>query len=237
MIGTADDDLCIQGLFQTCNIRRPHSIKWHNGYFYVVSSGKDSIFKVRLIPMIGSQEPVVSTSESVYWTFNNLLRTVHVNSLYRGNEGHFYVTAFGLAEAIKRDKKHPAGFLMDIETNRKIVGGLNSPHSVFSCADTLLFCESAKGTVRDILGSSIDLSPGYTRGIAATSDRLYIGISDIRDKSISGSDELLGTNSQTPCGAEIRVFDWKNYDLRTAIEIYRVNLRDWAYEIFDLLLY
>jgi hypothetical protein len=151
--------------------------------------------------------------------------------------GDFYITAFGRVEATKMEKRHSVGFFMNIGTNSEILGGLNSPHSAFSCADTLLFCESGKGTVRDILGPLIDLSPGYTRGIAATSERLYVGISDIRNKSISSSNELLGIGSKAACGAEIRVFEWQNYDLRTAIEIHRVNLRDWAHEIFDLLLY
>jgi hypothetical protein len=151
--------------------------------------------------------------------------------------GDFYITAFGRVETTKRDKKRPVGFLMDIGNNTKIMSGLHSPHSVISCADTLLFCESSKGTVRDTQGSLLDLSPGYTRGIVATPERLYVGISDIRDKSISGSSDLLGINSESTRGAEIRVYDWKNYDLRTAIEIHRINLRDWAREIFDLLLY
>lgn len=218
-------------LIQTSKVKRPHSLIAERDELLIVSSGTDSV--VRLAP------PVVLgniSHETIEWSFRRGQRTVHVNSICKLPSGESYITAFGSCDSATHSIL-PLGFVMNISNERFLLRGLFEPHSLTYFAGNLFFCESRRGVVRDIAGRYIDLSPGYVRGLAVTQSHLYVGISEARDFSISQSSQKLRGDTNAGSGAEIRIFAWHNCDLATSQEIARVDLRAYAREIFDILLF
>jgi hypothetical protein len=237
LIAKVNRNLEVTGLIQTKLVRRPHSIISKNEHLYTVSSGNDSIIKIDGTSGTDPRHPSASDGESIIWTYEYLQRRVHVNSLFCSANNDFYITAFGTVDMPFNQTTEKEGFIMNIHTRDRLVTHLSRPHSGIFCGDTLLYCESGRGLVKDIRGATLDLSPGYVRGLATSPERLYIGLSVHRDLSISRSTLLLDRSQNTRSGAELRVFSWKDYDLKTAEEVARVDLKHIAREIFDVLLF
>jgi hypothetical protein len=237
LIGIIDRDLAVSALVQTSKVRRPHSIVSVGDCLYSISSGSDSIIKLRVPQEEKRSNRLLPLEESIWWSYNLIgTRSVHVNSLCRSREGAFYISATGQTESTKNDQ-HATGFIVNVATRARMLTGLYGPHSLMCAEDHLIFCEALSGAIRDRHGTVVSVSQGFVRGLAASRERLYVGVSDRRDESVSQSQKNLGVDRERSIGAEIVVYSWQSFDLRSAIEIARIDLGGVVHEIFDLLLY
>jgi hypothetical protein len=152
-------------------LEAPHDIAWDGRHLVAVSTGNN-----RLLWVAPSGE-VVRT-----WQAPGQGDAWHLNCL-TFHDGRLLVSAFG------RYPRHrdwagrltePAGILFDVETGRDVLGGLQCPHHPRFVDGAWLVCNSAgqelvhvepqTGAVRRRLALA-----GWTRGVAVSDDRLFVG--------------------------------------------------------------
>lgn len=149
-----------------------HSI-WHDGgsYLYVVSTGTDEVFRLRLAG-------ATVTETTLCW------RPVadgpredrhHLNSVFGAN-GDVYVSGFG-AKIGENWRSTVDGFVINIMTGEKVATGLQHPHTVMLLGNSLAYCDSRTSSLKFVDSSRRQQLPGYTRGICAADDAIFVGTS------------------------------------------------------------
>lgn len=94
------------------------------------------------------------------------------------DRGRVLATAFGRFRRHRDWAERPrdgVGFVLELPSGRVVASGLSSPHSPRVLADALALCDSGRGEVR--LGQRRVRLGGWTRGLAATSEGLAVGVS------------------------------------------------------------
>ena len=106
----------------------------------------------------------------------------HVNCLTR-RDGKLYASAFGNGETFREWKRPDAlddGVVFEVDTGQVVVDGLAQPHSPLWIDGAWVVCDSARGSVvRCVPGGSRTSTTvgGFTRGMYATDDAVYVGVS------------------------------------------------------------
>lgn len=166
-------------------VRDAHSITFYNGHLYVVSTGTNEIYRLKV-------EDLRIREEELFWRYPGSSAhsdEVHLNGICVSGQ-KLIAAAFGP----KKDGKWASnGCVFYPETGELIADGLCQPHTPFSHEDNLVFAESSTGTVhvykRKTEGGWMTVgriqAGGYARGIALLNEKLYIGISAARNISKS----------------------------------------------------
>jgi len=156
-----------------------HSICLHDGRLYIVSSGSDEVIALQL------DGPNIAGQTVAWRPVSNAPREdrYHLNSLISWN-GSLVVSAFG-ERAGPLWSSATNGFVHDITRDRRLLSGINQPHSLLPRGGDLLFCESRGQSVRSLYdGRRVQLT-GYTRGLGVVAGRIAVGVSRGRRSSKS----------------------------------------------------
>jgi hypothetical protein len=166
-------------------VRDAHSIIFYDGHLYVVSTGTNEIYRLKV-------EDFRVDGEELFWRYpgtSSHSDDVHLNGITVSNS-RLIATAFGH----RKDEKWAGnGSVFYPETGEVIAEGLDQPHTPICSEDALFFAESSPGAVhvykRNAEGQWIHEgripTGGYARGIAFSNAKLYIGISSLRNVSKS----------------------------------------------------
>lgn len=158
---------------------------------------------------------------------------IHLNSVTL-HETRLVVSAFGRKRNPFWLGQPAEGYLLDINSGERIFSGLHHPHSLLSHEGHFYFCDSLTRQVRDSAGGRLSIQSGYTRGLAITANRLYVGTSRLRKWSRSKGDLLVHDDMTGEC--RIQVYQRSGSQLTDARLVEGVALGRYADEIYDLLL-
>ena len=148
--------------------------------------------------------------------------SAHMNSVVF-YQGRLLASIFGRFAKNREYKSGTLGFgqVIDVKTGEVFIDGLSQPHSLTACGELLYLCNSEESELRVYRGDQIKKSiplEGYTRGIAISRNKIYVGISLSRNalnagKTISAS--IVTLNSKTLTAEdEIPVPVPEIYDIR-----------------------
>jgi hypothetical protein len=158
-----------------------HSLLFHRGTLYAVSTGTDELVRLEM-------HGTGVRSEMVVWrpiASAPRLDLHHLNSVC-GAGDEILVSGFG-----RKTSAHWSsaldGFVYNVSRERYMVQGVRHPHSVIRAAGCDIYCESGRRAVRIGTGRRVEGLPGYTRGLAAVRDSLFVGTSAKRWPANSGS--------------------------------------------------
>ena len=185
--------------------RDPHSLVWHTGFVYVVSTGTNEIYRIPLVDdSLGGEE--------LFWAYSGTSPEhdqVHLNGLTIDADGRLIASCFG--ERTGEGRWGASGRVFYLDNNETLHAGLSQPHSPVVAGDTLAFAESKTGQVylyeRSASGWGLRQTisvGGYPRGIAFGGDDVFVGIS--ADRKVSRSQKVpLDTCSEAQPSALIRL--------------------------------
>ncbi len=215
--------------YRCTRITDPHSLVLVDNELFCISSGTNEI--VRLI----SDDTGKIVSEEVIWSVPGVPKdfdSVHLNSLTHDGQ-QFIVSAFGERTKDQSWSEIDSGFVMST-TDGILLDAIKQPHSLLHSQGKTYFCESLKGTVRQLDSAWEVEVGGYTRGICTFEDQLYVGSSHRRQISKSTGRLLHGRTGDfeladgqcrisqidTKSGELVREFDLSGY----GNEIYEISL-------------
>jgi hypothetical protein len=203
-----------------------HSL-WSDGSRLIaVSTGTDEVVELEL------RGPEV-VSERVIWRpepDGPREDRYHLNAVH-GGDGKILIAGFGKkAEAAWTTARD--GFIVDIATGERVATCIDQPHSVIRVGDRLVCCESRKAGLRVLGqdGAEVRL-PGYTRGLCAIGDSLFVGTSVGREHSRSTGRVNNPADGGTPSGR----CTIGRLSADTLEVIWTIELGPYAQEIYDLL--
>jgi hypothetical protein len=154
-------------------LRDGHSITWHNGATYLVSTGTDQVLRLQ-----------DNGSVDVFWQASDAGRdTVHLNGLVWHN-GECFVSGFGPKKS-QLWRSADDGFIYNISKREYALQGVYHPHSPVFAADDLWVCESSRASVISRRGVRVETPWGYLRGLHCTDSALYVGSTFGRNRSKS----------------------------------------------------
>lgn len=209
----------------------PHSLIYHAGSLYVVSTGTNEIYEVSLgaagfgAPRLHWRYPEVPNDRDL----------VHLNGLTASADG-LIASCFGPRGADGSWGR--MGAVFQLEPFAVIQGGLAQPHTPLCHGGRLYFAESQAHLVhslrRDEDGAwraqgRIDVG-GYTRGLAVAEDRLWVGVSAPRLISRSKGTPNQGVAAATSGAALICI------DLARQRVTGRTEVGGFGEEVYDLLI-
>jgi uncharacterized protein (TIGR03032 family) len=118
-----------------------------------------------------------------------------------------YVTALGEGDAFNawRPGKRNGGVLIDIDTNKIVVGGLSMPHSPRWHHGELWVLESGNGGIgivdpRTRSYRPIAELPGFTRGLDFFGRYAFVGLSQVRETAVFSGIALTERPAERNCG-------------------------------------
>jgi len=192
---------------------------------YVVSTGTDEI----IVLTLGGSNVI---DEKVFWRpepDGQRKDIHHLNSIYKWH-GELYVSGFGKKEIEDDWGSAHDGFIMNITTGKKIVSGLEQPHSIAVINNEMAFCESRTKKLRFLnREESLEL-PGYTRGLCELNGKAYVGTSASRKKSKStGRALVISEENVTGCTISSILLD------KLQLE-YTWDLNDYGIEIYEFMI-
>jgi hypothetical protein len=101
------------------------------------------------------------------------------------------------------------GFVFDVESGETILSGFTSPHHPIRLGDDWAICDSRKQAVvvLDRDGRELERRAlgGWTRGVAVTEDRIYVGISARRAEAQAGTATVAVLDRETLLEAAARI--------------------------------
>ncbi len=116
----------------------------------------------------------------------------HLNGIVCDAEGLAYVTSLGVSDAPRgwRRARASGGALMDARSGAMVLSSLCVPHSPRLFQGRLMLCESGLGAVIEVAPGAgivrrIEGLPGFTRGLDACGDVLFVGLSKLRAKGVA----------------------------------------------------
>lgn len=163
----------------------PHSIVFHDGYAYIVSTGANAVVR---LPFDGD----VFGAEEEYWTWSGVESNrdaVHLNGLALDGK-RLIASCFGARS--ESGKWTGNGQVFYLDTGEIVCCGLLQPHTPLVVGDELYFAESGRGLLHSYRRSCggwseqwISEVGGYPRGVARAGGRLFVGVSESRKYSRS----------------------------------------------------
>ncbi len=189
-------------------------------------SGTDEVVEVLL-------EGCRVVSEKVFWRPEAEAERIdnhHLNSINEW-KGDIYVSGFGKKAEGGGWNTALNGFIYNITKEEKVTDGLQHPHSVMFANDRIAFCESPKTRLRFLHDERTATLPGYTRGLCMVGGKFFVGTSTQRKKSKSTGKAVV---VEKPDAVE-RFCTVSRICAKTLSVEKTLDLRDYAYEIYDLL--
>lgn len=195
----------------------------HETTLLIASTGTDEIIEVKL-----DDDKVISEKVYMHLGTGTRMDNRHVNSICEWHN-EIYVSAFGEKEEGGDWSTARNGYLMNLTKGIKIIEGLEHPHSLTVINNRLAYCESRKKAFRFVDGDQVDSLPGYTRGLCAAGDKIYVGTSKHRKKSKSTGKKVSSTDQQS-LGCTLSIISSPDLHVEKIID-----LNNYAFEIYDLL--
>lgn len=217
--------LDLQNLIALSPMLDVHSLWLDGETLYAVSTGTDEIYRMRLR---GTGVEAVE----VYWrpdADGAREDRHHLNAIF-GMHGHLYASGFG-PKAGPRWGSARDGFIIDLSEKQSIASGIEHPHSVALIGDTLAYCESRHSALRFLGSERGQQLPGYTRGLCAIGDSIYVGTS--LGRRVSKSTRLVNNPADpgvSSGGCAIYRLSAQSLAIEQAID-----LSTFGYEIYELL--
>lgn len=211
-----------------CKCKDLHSIVYHDGYIYIVSTGTNEVYRVSF------RDGVLGTEE-LYWQYPSVRYDrdeIHLNGLTIDGD-RFIASCFGARGKDGSWTSNGKVFYLDAEDS--VLGGLRHPHTPIVVGDRLFFAESLTHKVYVYkkltwgawaLDNEIQLD-GYTRGIAYQDGRLLVGVSATR--KISRSKKSLNSEVLEALNAAIVVFDAETGQVEKVFDLVK-----YGREIYDI---
>ena len=139
----------------------------------------------------------------------------HLNGLAVDDAGTpRFVTMLGASDTAQgwRQGRVNGGVLMSVPEGRVVQDGLCMPHSPRLVGEDLLFLNSGAGEVVRMANAKgepqvLARLPGYTRGLVAHGDLLFVGLSRLRDRHGAGHQELPVERGGAPLSCGVAVLD------------------------------
>src|SRR4051812_28455251 len=160
-----------------------HDVVWHENELVVASASTNALL---WLSAAGDVRRV--------WTAPGTGDAWHLNSLLV-DRGRLLACAFGRF-AEHRGWNAPGaaegqGFVFDVESGETILSGFTSPHHPIRLGDGWAICDSRKQAfvVLDRDGGELERVAlgGWTRGVAVTEGRIYVGVSARRTEAQAGT--------------------------------------------------
>ncbi|MEQ1825364.1 MAG: TIGR03032 family protein [Pirellula sp.] len=156
----------------------------------------------------------------------------HLNGLAMVNGMPGFVTAMSETDTAAgwRPTKATSGVLLDVASGETILRGLSMPHSPRWYDGKLWVLDSGRGALCcvDIARGqleTVELFPGYTRGLAFAGQFAFVGLSRIRETSVFGGVPIAEYREQLKCGIGV-------VDLRTGKTVAVFQFSSGVTEIF-----
>jgi hypothetical protein len=208
------ETLFLKSRFSTKSPCDIHSILLSRDRLYAVATGINAVIAM------GVENGKIK-SEAVYWKYSEGSYGFdgdHVNSICI-HDGRILVSAFGKKETSLWSSAQN-GFVIDIESGRKLHEGLCQPHTLTSYGGSLLICESAKSRVLDLSRGRACVVDGYVRGLCGGPKGLYAAVS--KGRTVSKSTGLVtmtpGEVGDPGGRSAIYLIDWETFEIKTVIE-------------------
>ena len=171
-----DERLAVPGLAD------PHDLAWDGELLVAVSTLDNAVFWIDAKGHVARRWKPPGTGDCR-----------HLNGV-AVHEGRVLVTAFGRFARHREWAVGPRdgqGILLDAESDTMVAAGFSSPHSPRVVEDRLLLCDSGRSelvvlTPKGRVARRVRLR-GWTRGIAAEGDHVYVGESVRRGEEGSAS--------------------------------------------------
>ena len=177
-LGVMDQSFNLIQHYKSDNIKDPHSICIYKNQLYVVSTGRNSIYRFT----INAQGLI--QDEALLWSVPGVDSNydyVHLNSLVVSDRG-IYATMFGERTKGQSWDEILNGKLICIDNNEVLLDNLKQPHSLLLNENsTLVLCESKTGSILTEHGETLKRLRGYTRGICKVNN-IYIVAENARRK-------------------------------------------------------
>jgi uncharacterized protein (TIGR03032 family) len=158
----------------------------------------------------------------------------HLNGLGMVDGKPRYVTFMAESDTPRGWRPHKAtgGCVMDLATNEVIARGFAMPHSPRFANGRLWVLDSGRGRLttvdtKDGRVETVAELPGYTRGLAMTSEAAIVGLSRIRETSTFGGIPIAEKRDQLKCGVGI-------VELRTGKLAALLEFKSGVEEVFDV---
>lgn len=215
---------------QLCKCKDTHSLVFHAGYIYAVSTGTNEIYRIPFWDRnLGEEE--------LYWRYPDVQYDrdeIHLNGLTLDGE-RLIASCFG--ERDQANSWSSNGRLFYLDTGESIKDGLLHPHTPLIVDDFLFIAESAaykvyvyKRLSQD--GWALDKVAqlhGYTRGLAYKKGELLVGISASR--KMSRSKKTVSNNlGPSDSSSLVRV------DVATGTTTLKMCLQNYGREVYDIVL-
>ena len=156
----------------------------------------------------------------------------HLNGLAMVEGKPRFVTALGQGDAFNawRDRKRDGGILIDIDSNKIVVGGLSMPHSPRWYNGELWVLESGNGGIGIVdprTGKYRPLTelPGFTRGLDFFGRYAFVGLSQVRETAVFSGIALTDRPAERNCGVWV-------VDIATGQTVACLRFEDAVQEIF-----
>ncbi len=169
-----------------------HGVVWHDGMLVVASTVTNTVL------WLSPAGDILRT-----WKAPGAGDAWHLNSLVVDGE-RLLVCAFGRFERHRGWAEHGAadrqGFVFDVETGETVTDGLTCPHDPLRLGGAWAVCNSRGHEVvfiddgRVVERVALD---GWTRGLAADDDHLYVGLSAHRGEGASGTGAVVVVDRAT----------------------------------------
>lgn len=157
-----------------------HSACSREDGIYFVMALKDSVYKATRDERSGEWEV------SRYWILPESSGESDQNHLNAIDiiDGDLCISGFGGTES-GAWVSAKGGFIYNVDREEYVARDVYHPHSLLRDSGATWYCESARRRVRSSGGEEIELPPGYIRGLAVSSEYLYVGSSKTRKFSES----------------------------------------------------
>ncbi len=190
-----------------------HDIRFFEDELYVVSTGTN---EVATVDMAGRVRKT--------WKMDGFGDSCHINCLDIW-DGRLVATAFGNFSTYGGYKgTKGSGIVLDVKTQEVLSSGFSSPHTPRrdEKGGTYICDSGAEGVTYNYGSEKKVLSfPGsFPRGLALTSDKLYVGLSGMRNRTDGGSDRL-GIAS-----AQVAIVDRNSFEVKQKIALPQIEIYD-----------
>jgi len=158
----------------------------------------------------------------------------HLNGIAVVDNRPRYVTMLGETDFARgwRPNKASGGCLMEVDSGQVVARGFAMPHSPRVANGRLWLLDSGRGRLvtvdsKDGRVETVLELPGYTRGLALTSEAAFVGLSRIRETSTFGGIPIAEKRDQLKCGVAI-------IELRTGNLACLLEFKSGVEEVFDV---
>lgn len=175
-----------------------HDILWSNGQFVAVSTGSNEVLWVD--PLGKIQRRWRGDGERDAWHLNCLCEV----------DGRLHVAAFGRFAEHRGwvGKCQESGFVLDLESGREVVTGLNGPHNPRFVDGEWIICDSHASALVFQRGNELPRSVklgGFTRGLDVDEHFLYVGESANRKAEIPSNHSSIAVVDRKTHGVVTRI--------------------------------